>query len=139
MSIFPPEITEYLHNHPKVSAAWLFGSVSAGKATIDSDIDIAVLFVPGLSKHERFDQKLYLAGELARLAGREVDVVDMKSAPLYLQHKVRKSGRLIVEKDHRYRVAFDVYSRRNYFDLVPVLELRNQRIIEKVLGGQQDG
>jgi len=134
-----PQITEYLHNDPKISAAWLFGSVATGKDGTDSDIDIAVLFVPGLSKHERFDLKLCLAGELTRMAGRDVDVVDMQSAPLYLQHQVRKAGRLIVEKDHAYRMAFDVHSRREYFDFAPVLELRNQRLIQRALGGKQDG
>lgn len=139
MNIFLSQITEYLHNHAKVSAAWLFGSVAAGKSRKDSDIDIAVLFVPGLSKHERFDLRLCLAGEMTRLAGRDVDVVDMQSVPLYLQHQVRKVGRLIVEKDHAYRLAFDVRSRREYFDLLPVLELRTRRLIQRALGGKQDG
>lgn len=133
------KITEYLCNHPNVSAAWLFGSAAAGKSRKDSDIDIAVLFVPGLSKHERFDLRLCLAGEMTRLARRDVDIVDMQSAPLYLQHQVRKTGRLIMEKNHIYRVAFDVRSRREYFDLVPVLELRNRILIQKALGGKQDG
>lgn len=133
-------ITAYLDNHPQVSAVWLFGSLAAGKGGRNSDIDIAVLFVPGLSKYERFDLRLSLAGELARLAGREADVVDMETAPLYLQHQVRKTGRLIVEKDHTYRVGFDVRSRRTYFDFAPVLELRNRRLIQRATGGgMQDG
>jgi Predicted nucleotidyltransferases len=139
MNIKLSQIIEYLHNHDKVSAAWLFGSVAAGKSGISSDIDIAVLFIPGLSKYERFDLKLYLAGELTPLAERDVDVVDMQSAPLYLQHQVRRTGRLIVEKDHTYRIEFDVHSRREYFDLVPVLELRDQRLIQRAIGGKHDG
>lgn len=129
------QIAEYLLNHTQVSAAWLFGSMATGKARKNSDIDIAVLFIPGLSKYKHFDLRLSLAGELARLTGRDVDVVDMQSAPLYLQHQVRKTGRLIVEKGHEYRVDFDVRSRREYFDLASVLELRNERLIQKVLGG----
>jgi hypothetical protein len=128
------QITEYLNNDPKVSAAWLFGSVAAGKAGKTSDIDIAILFIPGLSKYERFDLKLYFSGELSYLAGRDVDVIDMESVPLYFQHQVRKTGRLIVEKDHAYRVAFDVHSRRKYFDMIPVFELRNQRLIQRAIG-----
>jgi predicted nucleotidyltransferase len=139
MPDFLPAITGYLRNHDKVSAAWLFGSMATGKAGKDSDIDIAVLFVPGLSKYERFDLRLLLAGELARLAGREADLVDMEAVPLFLQHQVRKTGRLIVEQDHAYRVAFDVRSRREYFDLAPVLELRNRKLIERVTGGNGNG
>lgn len=48
---------------------WLFGSMVTGKSGKDSDIGIALLFVPGLSKHERFDLRLGLAGEMTRLAG----------------------------------------------------------------------
>jgi predicted nucleotidyltransferase len=132
-------VTEYLRHHPNVSAAWLFGSMATGKAGKNSDLDIAVLFTPDLSKYERFDLRLLIGGELARLAEREVDVVDMAAAPLYLQHQVRKTGRLIVEKDHAYRVAFDIRSRRDYFDLAPVLELRNRRLIERSIGGSENG
>lgn len=128
------QITQHLNNHPQVSAAWLFGSVAAGNARKDSDIDIAVLFIPGLSKYERFDLRLGLMGELERLSGREADVVDMQSAPLFLQHQIRKTGRLIVEKNKPYRVAFDVHSRQKYFDLAPMLERRSKKIIKKVLG-----
>ncbi|TCL68462.1 putative nucleotidyltransferase [Hydrogenispora ethanolica] len=132
-------VTEYLHHYPNVSAAWLFGSMATGKAGKNSDMDIAILFTPDLSKYERFDLRLLIGGELARLAEREVDVVDMAAAPLYLQHQVRKTGRLIVEKDHAYRVAFDIRSRREYFDLAPVLELRNRRLIERSIGGSENG
>jgi predicted nucleotidyltransferase len=128
-------VAEYLYNHDKVSSAWLFGSVATGKAGEDSDLDIAILFNPGMSKYERFDLRLEISGELERLAGREADVVDMEAAPLYLQHQVRKTGRLIVEKDHTYRVNFDIRSRREYFDLAPVLELRNRKLIERAIGG----
>jgi hypothetical protein len=139
MNTILSQITEYLNNDPKVSAAWLFGSVATGKAGKRSDIDIAILFIPGLSKYERFDLKLYLAGELSRLAGQDVDVIDMQSVPLYFQHQVRKTGQLIVEKDHVYRTNFDVHSRREYFDLIPVLELRNQRLIQRAIGGINNG
>jgi predicted nucleotidyltransferase len=133
------KITEYLNNNPKVSAAWLFGSVATGKAGKRSDIDIAVLFISTLSKYERFDLKLDLAGELTRLAGHDVDVIDIQSVPLYFQHQVRKTGRLIIEKDHDYRIAFDVNSRQKYFDMIPVLALRNQRLIQRATGGTQNG
>ena len=136
---FLPGIIEYLNNHNKVSAAWLFGSTATGKAGRNSDIDIAILFIPDLSQYERFDLKLLLALELAPPAGREVDLVDMEAAPLYLQHQVRKTGRLIVEKDHSYRDTFDVQSRRAYFDLAPVLELRNRKLVQRAIGGIENG
>lgn len=65
--------------------------------------------------------------------------MDMQSAPQYLQHEVRKTGQLIVEKEHAYRRDFDVHSRRQSLDLAPVLELRNRRIIQRALGRKQEG
>lgn len=132
-------ITQYLHEHEKVSAAWLFGSMATGKASKNSDVDIAILYIPGLSKFERFDLRLSIGNDLEQLVGREIDVVDMEAAPLFLQHQVRKTGRLIEEKDHAYRVAFDVRSRQEYFDLAPALELRNRKLIERVTGGLLNG
>ncbi len=136
---FSFNITGYLRDQENVSAAWLFGSIATGKENKNSDIDIAVLFVPSLSKYERFDLRLLMAGELSRLVGREVDLVDMEASPLFLQHQIRKTGRLIVEKDHAYRVAFDVRSRQAYFDLASVLELRNQKLIQRITGGTRNG
>lgn len=131
------QIIKYLDNYTEVSAAWLFGSAAAGKFRKgSSDIDIAVLFIPNLSKHERFDLRLFLSGELSELTKMKVDVIDMQSVPLYFQHQVRKTGRIIIEKDHSYRASFDVRSRREYFDLLPALELRKQLIIKKALGGK---
>ncbi|MCR4443403.1 MAG: nucleotidyltransferase domain-containing protein [Peptococcaceae bacterium] len=139
MTILLPKITEYLEEHDSISAAWLFGSAATGKLKEGSDIDIAVLFVSGLSKQERFDLRLKLAGEMTRLAGRTVDVVDIQAVPLYFQHQIRKEGSLIVEKDHHYRISFDVRSRREYFDILPVLQRRNLRLIQRALGGEKDG
>ena len=136
---FSLDIAGFLRDQKNVSAAWLFGSTATGKAGKNSDIDIAILFAPALSKYERFDLRLLMAGELSRLTGREVDLVDIEAAPLFLQHQIRKTGRLIVEKDHTYRVAFDVKSRQVYFDLAPVLELRNRKLIQRSTGGTGNG
>lgn len=113
--------------------------MATGKAGKNSDVDIAILFQASLSKFERFDLRLLIGNDLEQSIRREVDVVDMEAAPLFLQHKVRKTGRLIVEKDHAYRVAFDVRSRQAYFDLAPALELRNRKLIERALGGKSNG
>jgi hypothetical protein len=55
---------------------------------------------------------------------------------LLLQHQVRRFGYLLFEKDHTYRVNFDVKSRREFFDFLPRLEKRNRQIINKVLEGK---
>ena len=130
---------QYLIMHAQVSAFWLFGSVVQGTNRANSDIDIAVLFKEGLSAQQRFGLRLELMAATEELTGRKVDIIDMEAAPLFLQHQIRKTGRLIVEKDHTYRVNFDVRSRREYFDFAPVLDYRNQRLIQRVIGENQDG
>ncbi|WP_339173165.1 nucleotidyltransferase domain-containing protein [Solibacillus sp. FSL R5-0691] len=52
----------------------LFGSFAKGTNRDDSDIDLAYFSKEQLSSYERF----LLAGELAEMAGREVDLVDIK-------------------------------------------------------------
>ncbi|MGI6453184.1 MAG: type VII toxin-antitoxin system MntA family adenylyltransferase antitoxin [Syntrophomonadaceae bacterium] len=128
-------VSKTLQQNDRVSAAWVFGSVATGKDRPDSDIDIAVLFIEGLDKHIRFDMRLAIAAELTDLTGRQVDVIDMQAAPLLLQHQVRRFGYLLFEKDHAYRVDFDVKSRREFLDFYPRLEKRNRQIINKVLEG----
>jgi predicted nucleotidyltransferase len=133
MSVNLTSIAKKLQQNNNVSAAWVFGSVATGKDRTDSDIDIAILFMKGLNKQTRFDMRLAIAMELADLTGREVDVIDMQAAPLFLQHQVRRFGYLLFEKDHAYRVEYDVESRRQYFDFSPRLESRNRQMINKVL------
>jgi predicted nucleotidyltransferase len=136
MSTLLNTLTEYLQNHKQVSAAWIFGSVATGKNRADSDIDLAILFVQNLSKEKRFDLLLSLAVDLSKIAACEVDLVDIQTAPLFLQYEIRKNGHLLFEKDHIYRVNHDVQSRREYLDLAAMLELRNKSLIEKAIGGK---
>ena len=135
MPVNLPLISETLQQNDKVSAAWVFGSVATGKDRPDRDLDIAILFIKGLDKQERFDMRLTIAAELSDLTGREVDVIDMQASPLFLQHQVRRFGYLLFEKDHAYRVDYDVKSRRQYLDFSPRLESRNRRMINKILEG----
>lgn len=74
----------------------LFGSFAKGTYHEESDIDLAYFSQEQLSSYERF----ILAGELAEIAGREVDLVDLKQIdtvftmqifsqgiPIYIQDK----------------------------------------------------
>ncbi|MEI6287103.1 MAG: nucleotidyltransferase domain-containing protein [Bacillota bacterium] len=129
------QIVEHLKPRSEVSAIWLFGSVAQGKAGVNSDIDIAVLFIDALSPMERFDLRLELMNVLEDIAGCAVDVIDMEAASLFLQHQIRKTGRLLFEEDHQKRVEFDVRSRRDYFDLEYRYQQRARIIERNALGG----
>lgn len=57
----------------------------------DSDIDLAVLMPEALTPLQRFD----LAEQLAQELRRDVDLVDMRSAPLALRAQIAGHGLLI--------------------------------------------
>lgn len=111
-------VSQYLAHQPDITTAYIFGSLARGRFRPESDIDIAVLFSPNITdKLERFERRLELEIALQEKLHRPVQVIDLMEAPLLLQHQVRKYGKLILEKDHRQRVCFEVNSRRRYFDM----------------------
>lgn len=129
------KIKKYLEPMPDISAAYLFGSAAKGTQRAGSDIDIAVIFTSQYkNKFERFERRLDLEIELEKITGKAVDVVDLEMAPPVLQHQVRKHGILLFEKDRRLRVAFEVASRRRYFDMLRVYKRRSEALF-KSLGG----
>ncbi|BBB93531.1 type VII toxin-antitoxin system MntA family adenylyltransferase antitoxin [Methylomusa anaerophila] len=134
-------VFDYFRTHERVRVVWLFGSFAQGTARKDSDIDFAVLFEQSLSPEERFSLRLELMDKIEGLTNIRADVIDMESAPVFLQHQVRKTGRVVVEKDRERRIVFDVRSRREYFDFQPVLARRSAALLKKcgVKGGVVDG
>jgi predicted nucleotidyltransferase len=110
-----------------IAAAYLFGSMARGTAKSRSDVDVAVLYEgtppPGLA-----GLGVPLAGDLERLLGREVDVVVLNRAPADLVHRVLRDGHLLLDRNRSRRIAFEVQSRNEYFDLLP--HLRRYRRME---------
>lgn len=103
-----------------VAAAYLFGSVARGTAGPRSDVDIGVLYSgqppAGLQRFE-------LEGEIEEVLRRPVQVVTLDDASPDLVHRVLRDGILVSERDRFRRVAFEVRSRAEYFDLEPVRRL----------------
>ncbi|MGQ9532547.1 MAG: type VII toxin-antitoxin system MntA family adenylyltransferase antitoxin [Desulfotomaculales bacterium] len=121
-------IEEHLLARPDVAAAYVFGSAAQSRLRPASDVDIAVLFSSGTATGtDRFERRLELAMALEELVKRPVEVVDLETAPPFLQHQVRKSGKLIVDRDPRRRKALEVASRRLYLDMLPYLRYRRTR------------
>lgn len=94
--------------HPDIRLALLFGSLAAGTARTDSDIDIAVQADRPLSAEAR----LALMDELALAFGRPVDLIDLRCAgqPLLgqiLVHGVRIVGTNADYGDLIYRNIMD--------------------------------
>ncbi|MBK7719790.1 MAG: nucleotidyltransferase domain-containing protein [Simplicispira sp.] len=73
-------LREVLSHFPYVGLAVLFGSVAAGRARADSDLDVAVSAGRSLTAPEM----LHMTQALAEKTGRPVDLIDLASvsAPL---------------------------------------------------------
>ncbi len=103
-----------------VVAAWLYGSVARGTARPDSDVDVAVLRSRSDAPRTLADLPLDLEEALRRRVGRDVQVVDVASAPADLVHRVLRDGILLVDRDRARRIRFEVDARNRYFDMAPI-------------------
>ena len=125
----PGFIAEVLQDHFARSpgdlvCVYLFGSVARGEARPDSDVDVAVLFdakAPGRAPVDPL-RGLHLAAELDGLLGKDVDVIDLETAPVDLIHRILRDGMLVLDRDPLARARFEVAARNHYFDLKPILE-----------------
>ncbi len=114
--------------NPDVAAAYLFGSVARDEAGPASDVDIGLLLnSEPLPNYESLH--LRLEGELERALARSVEVVVLNRAPVDLVHRVMRDGVLLLDRDPRARIRFEVRARNEYFDLLPFLR-RYRRLPE---------
>lgn len=75
---------------PGLELAIIFGSMARGKAGPASDLDVAVL-----GQVDAFE----LAGRLSLATGREIDVVDLASAPIPLLDAIIRDGIVAFERE----------------------------------------
>jgi predicted nucleotidyltransferase len=86
-----------------VVAIYLFGSVARGDDVAGSDVDVAVLGRRPLHALERFD----LQERVARALGRDVDLIDLRSASTVLRIQVLQGDVLLFDGDRFARQLFE--------------------------------
>jgi uncharacterized protein len=124
----------------EIQAAYLFGSVAAGRPRPDSDIDIAVLVDRRVRPARRLDYRLKLMADLgAALRRSDVGVVILNEAPPLLAHRVLSKGTLVFERSASARVRFQVRTASRYFDLVPMFETQIRYLKASVREGRVVG
>ena len=87
---------DVLEHIPEVEVAVLFGSWARSTPHARSDVDIGVVWrgaAPPLFR------ELAVQGELERATGREVDLVDITSAPPPLRWRIARDGTLLLARD----------------------------------------
>jgi predicted nucleotidyltransferase len=98
---------------PDLVAVYVFGSVADGGERPDSDVDLAIL-----TRHPVARLKLLEVQEkLAKALGRDVDLVDLASAPTILQMQAIDEGRALQTPDPEAAGLFEVRVMRDYQDL----------------------
>jgi predicted nucleotidyltransferase len=93
---------------PEATAIYLFGSTAAGDSNRSSDIDLAVLASEPIAS-----ERLARAREqLAEIARRDVDLLDLARVPTVMQAQIVSTGRVLRDADpaHRERFETTVYS-----------------------------
>jgi len=81
-----------LEHEPEVTLAFLFGSHATGRATTDSDIDVAVYL-----RHPEEEDRIW--AEVGRACGADVDLVLLNAAPATLVSAAIKTGIPLSVKD----------------------------------------
>lgn len=119
-SAFEQQIADVCAAQPGVVAVYLFGSTARGAATASSDVDVAALF-DRTPAHRLNGAKFALEGALERSLGHAVDLTVLNDAPVDLRTRVLRDGRLLLDRDRAARIAFEVRTRNEAFDLEPVL------------------
>lgn len=89
---------------PGVIAIYQFGSTVQGNEHADSDLDVAVLAQSALDNLDRWRLQEDLAGEL----GRDVDLVDLRSASTVMRAQVLDRGVVLAEMDRAARQQFEM-------------------------------
>ena len=114
-------LAAYFERHTRgIAAVYLFGSTARGTAGADSDVDLGILY--SQTPPRILDGQPYeLESDLERQLGRPVEVVVLNTAAVDLRRRVLAAGRLLSEPDRSARIAFEVRTRNEAFDLDPIL------------------
>jgi predicted nucleotidyltransferase len=126
--VLPSVLAEY-----PVDVAYVFGSVARGTVTPFSDVDIALIFSETLPPYERLKMELEIEAAIEDASGlRGMDVRAINEAPLLVRGEVVQEGVRLYERDHARRVAFEVETRKRYFDFAPVARRLQTAFLDKI-------
>lgn len=98
-----------------------------------SDVDIALLLIAPLPPYERLTMELTIQGDIEAACGLSpVDVRAISEAPLTVQGRIVQQGILLYERDRARRIAFEIETRKRYFDFAPVARRLRDAFLQRV-------
>lgn len=117
-------IISYFKGRDEVSTLYIFGSFSKGRETRESDLDIAVLIDEAKLKKKNYDRlKKDYYNSSPMFSMRSVDIVILNTAPVYLSHRILKTGRMLFDRNRNLRVRFTENTITEYLDYKPVEDI----------------
>lgn len=117
-------IAAYLAAQDDMRLGIVFGSVARQRATAHSDLDLAVLADRPLAAERR----MALIGDLARLTGRAVDLVDLATAGIPVARSALLTGRVVFQRD---AATYPAQVSRILIDSADFLPYRNRLLRER--------
>jgi uncharacterized protein len=94
MTAIDQRIKKVLEHHPQISLAILFGSHATGRATVTSDLDLAVAAERPLLAEE----KISLIDALALHFGCPIDIIDLTAVSGPILQQALCKGRILLNK-----------------------------------------
>ncbi|MBI4067337.1 nucleotidyltransferase domain-containing protein [Candidatus Gottesmanbacteria bacterium] len=111
------KIRKFAKTRP-IELIYLYGSQATNQSDLLSDYDFGILFNKSLASKNRFDLRLKLFTDIAKIinvSSDNIDVVDLAEVPLLLQFNII-SGRLLYERNQESKVAFETFVMSRYHD-----------------------
>ena len=98
-----------------------------------SDVDIAVYLDEKLTRHQRFDLRLFLINRVCSLLGfKKIDLVILNDAPLILQYSILKDGVILYSRDELKRINIEVKIMSKYFDQKYYQDRHDKILLEQI-------
>ncbi|HJW83291.1 MAG TPA: nucleotidyltransferase domain-containing protein [Anaerolineae bacterium] len=116
-----------------IALAYLYGSAAAGTSTPLSDIDVALIAGDSSALSRRFEIEADLAAKLGEQGILRADARLINDAPIMLKGTVVTTGVLVYSTDDKLRIEFEAFTRRLYFDYLPVAQRLQDEYIQVVL------
>lgn len=120
-----------------VRYSYLFGSRAGGRASAQSDVDIAVSFDPSIPPQTRADRVLRLGTRLEHALQTPVDLVDLADAPFRLAGRIVTERIVLTGHDEPDRVRFEERTLPLYLDVRYHADRLDQLLLAEMAAGRR--
>lgn len=117
-----------------VAFAYLYGSYANGLEHSFSDIDICI-YTDNISADKKLSLQMAISLEIDEKlqVGKSSEVRIMNDLPLVIKGQIFTQGILIYSKNDDLRSDVESFTRRTYFDFLPVIREYQQVYIDRVI------